>query len=252
MRFAPAALSAGLALAAGCGRPPPAVEIRLDGVPDLSQHDPALGDAARAENLCAPVAVSDSLAWLAGDTDRARQIALARRLADLMGTSPHAGTPPAGLVAGVERHLREVGTPIARLEYAGFRPVATRHRSRAVLGLDWIVAGLGPRRAVWLNVGWYRSPSPGYYRRIGGHWVVAVGYRDGRLAIHDPGPWADAGADPQTLKARELRALVFEFEGSFDYPGPLLIELRNARTPTPGVRAFIDGAVLLETAERPP
>ena len=76
MRFAPAALSAGLALAAGCGRPPPAVEIRLDGVPDLSQHDPALGDAARAENLCAPVAVSDSLAWLAGDTDRARQIAL--------------------------------------------------------------------------------------------------------------------------------------------------------------------------------
>ncbi len=166
-----------------------------------------------------------------------------------MGTSPHGGTPPAGVLRGIERYLTVSGRSAHRLRYAGWRPVAKNYRAGDALTVAWLAAGLGPRSMVLLNLGWYETPFPGVYRRTGGHWVSMVGYRQGRVAINDPGPWAD-GVDPQWLAATEVRPLYLKAEGKTFLPGPGIIRLEAARSP--GNRdTYVDGAVVLTLDEVP-
>lgn len=221
--------------------------IVLTGIPDLAQQGPDFGLPGNGHALCAPVAVSNSLSWLAGGMNRDEQLALVNRLAgpDYMGTRVETGTPLVEMVRGLEKYLEETGYPYRRLEYTGWERIPSKYRAREPLSLEWLVHGLSRRSAVWLNLGWYENAFPGYYRRRMGHWVVLVGYQDGKLIIHDPGPWAGPGVDPQVLEARTIRPLVLKTSYQTIFPAPVLIELKGARSPNEK-RAYIDGALILE------
>jgi hypothetical protein len=54
-------------------------DIILTGIPDLAQQGPDFGLPGDGRALCAPVAVSNSLSWLAGGMSRDEQIALVVR-----------------------------------------------------------------------------------------------------------------------------------------------------------------------------
>lgn len=221
-------------------------DIVLTGIPDLPQQGPDFGLPGDGSTLCAPVAVSNSLSWLLGASSQDDQVALVRRLAgeDYMATLVEIGTPFVDMVRGLERYLDEEGISYRRLEYAGWHRVPPRYRAKEPLSLAWLLRGLSGHSAVWLNLGWYDNALPGYYRRRSGHWVTLVGHRNGRLIIHDPGPWA-ADVDPQVLETRTVRPLVLRTAYRSLFPAPLLIELVGARSPNEK-RAYVDGALILE------
>lgn len=221
--------------------------IVLTGIPDLAQQGPDFGLPGDGRALCAPVAVSNSLSWLAGGMNREEQIVLVSRLAgpDYMDTRVETGTPLTGLVRGLDKYLKEEGYRYRRLEYTGWQRVPRKYRAGEPLSLEWLVHGLSRRSAVWLNLGWYENAFPGYYRRRMGHWVVLVGYQEGKLIIQDPGLWAGPGVDPQVLEARVIRPLVLKTSYRTIFPAPVLIELKGARSPNEK-RAYIDGALILE------
>lgn len=221
-------------------------DIVLTGIPDLPQQGPDFGLPGDGRALCAPVAVSNSLSWLLGVSNPEVQIDLVRRLAgpDYMDTRVELGTPFDDLVQGLERFLADEGIAYRRLEYAGWHRIHPRYRSQDPLSLAWLVQGLSDHSAVWLNLGWYDNDLPGYYRRRSGHWVVLVGHREGRLIIHDPGAWA-ADADPQVLETQTVRPVMVRTRHRSLFPGPVLIELKGARSPNEK-RAYVDGALILE------
>ncbi|MGV6826627.1 MAG: C39 family peptidase, partial [bacterium] len=220
--------------------------MELAGIPDLSQ---APLDKVFSENrttLCAPVTVANSISWIEGNTapDHITELAMKFSSREYMSTSPYSGTSPNGVLRGVDVYLNEVDIEFSRLEYAGWRRVNHRHQASEPLSIQWMVNGLKQGSAVWLNLGWYDVPVPGYYRRLSGHWVVLTGYRDGKFIIHDPGPWADPDLDPQAVVAIPRSPLVVKSEHDYLFPAPDLIELKKARSPF-GERTMIDGAIIL-------
>jgi len=221
-------------------------DIYFADIPDFPQQNPDSAFEAGGVTYCAPVAVSNSLVWLEGNTDRDYQHLLIKKLASqtYMSTSPYSGTSPSGVLHGVAQYFDEIGQQYQRLEYAGWKSVQSRYQAQLPLSKEWLIEGLGSRSAVWLNLGWYETPIPGYYHRVSGHWVVLVGYRQGRFLIHDPGPWAGSGIDPQSLVIQEAQPLLLRSEQDFLIPAPPIIELKKARSPN-GERAFIDGAIIL-------
>ena len=118
------------------------------------------------------------------------------------------------LTRGVDTYLRRQGEKNYYLKFQGWRPHDNRHAT-GLFGprITWIKNILNaPRSAVWLNVGWYcETPDQDSYRRIGGHWVTAVGYgidEKGRpnpdyLIIHDPAPRAGPPA-PEFVKLSRI------------------------------------------------
>ena len=189
---------------------------KVDSTPDLTQTDPdgKLPNGGRSH--CGPVAVSNSLAWLAEngfgnlapglDDRKEAQFEVARLLGTkkYMNTNLQTGTGVGGVVEGLARYIEDRGYEYRFLKYEGWRKHPHRFGSGvAVPELSWMREGLKGNSAVWLNVGWYRySASTEEYTRIGGHWVTLAGYgldRKGKedssiLIIHDPA--TRAGGNP--------------------------------------------------------
>jgi len=168
-------------------------------IPDLLQTHP-LGDFLKGgRNYCAPVAVANSLSWLAGKKSVDNQIHLAGRLANARYmNSAENGTTPAALLNGVDTFFKDNRQPIKKLGFQGWRSVPAKYRgvSSNKVDLNWLADGISDSSTVWLNVGWYRKTGKaGEYQRVGGHWVTLVGYElnnprgaKNRLIVHDPAP----------------------------------------------------------------
>lgn len=215
---------------------PPVYTGKLRGTPDLCQADKAARLPKDGKGFCAPVAVSNSLVWLARNgypdllpktgSRRMTQPQLAMLLGKpgYMDTSDDLGTSPTDLLTGISRFLGETGYDYEYLAYQGWRNhPAAMSGNREKPDIDWIKDGLVGDSAVWLNVGWYAyDPMTEIYERKGGHWVTLVGYgvdRKGRanpeiLIIHDPStrsgrPRPKPGNAPELQKEAQKRQLGF-------------------------------------------
>lgn len=183
-------------------------------VPDLTQTDPKGNFARGGRSYCGPVAVSNSLmALFARDLkwEDVTQYDLVNNLASLscMNTDPLKGTSVRQLLRGVDLYLERRGERDYHLKFQGWRRHDLKHRTGVTEPrLDWIKGILAQGGAVWLNVGWYVREKEGVYKRLGGHWVTAVGYGQDAagdpqpdcLVIHDPAPRAGLGPQPQFVK----------------------------------------------------
>jgi hypothetical protein len=159
-----------------------------DEIPDLLQTLNSAQFAGGGRQFCAPVAVSNSLVWLEGNTQQQYQIDLVHKLASpaYMDTNLKTGTNPFRVVQGVHKYAIERWGGYKTLEYSGWHNVPKQFRSP--LGkptLEWMTQSLHRRGAVWIQLGWYKRED-GYYRRNNGHWVTLVGYDNGKLIVHDP------------------------------------------------------------------
>ena len=194
--------------------------------PDLVQTDPELGLPGGGNSYCGPVAVSNSLMWLAGHgcpslappgkTAKEQQLELVRQLSTnrYMSTSPSMGTGATGIMRGLERYLNHRACPFRHLAYQGWRG----HPARFSTGvktpeLEFVRAAVAGRNLAWINVGWYRLGRGGRaYRRHGGHWLTVVGAgvdEAGRtdpnvLILHDPAPYAGEGFANEYVHAERI------------------------------------------------
>ena len=164
----------------------------INSIPDFTQSHLSGRQFGYGSEMCAPVAVSNSIAWMTGKTDN--QYALALQLASpaYMNTNVWKGTGTAGVLNGVDVIANELFGDYRGLEYQGWKKHPRRFASgESIPNINWIKQGVGRMSAVWLNIGWYRyiRRSNTYYR-IGGHWVTMVGYDDNLLILHDPAPRA--------------------------------------------------------------
>ncbi|MEB2310868.1 MAG: hypothetical protein OZ921_02370 [Sorangiineae bacterium] len=249
---------------------PPGLTARAVDTPDLTQTDAALGLPGNGNSYCGPVAVSNSLMWLAangypllapdGETPREQQVELVRLISSqkYMATGPRSGTGPMGLMHGLDRYVRRAGYVVTRLEYEGWRQHPyefTRHEPHP--NLEWIASGLGPRGAAFVHVGWYApSPHAEAYRRKGGHWlsVVAAGKDEAGsdapdvLVLHDPAPYQDGGPKSVFARARRIEG-GWMLDGKAAFPAKGYYELTGGMAlKEAGEVAIIDGAVVLELA----
>lgn len=164
----------------------------IDVIPDFTQSRISEPAYAYGAELCAPVAVSNSLSWMT--KTRSRQDELVKLLAssDYMNTDIRRGTRTRDLLYGVDAIAMDLFAGYKSLAYQGWK----KHPARFSTGIeipdiDWITDGIGDDSSVWLNVGWYSYDSTyGRYNRVGGHWVTLVGYDTDVLIIHDPAPRA--------------------------------------------------------------
>lgn len=164
----------------------------IDAIPDFTQSRIAEPAYAYGAELCAPVAVSNSLSWMTNT--RSRQDEMVKLLAsrDYMNTNIHRGTSTRNLLGGVHAIAMDLFGGYNSLEYQGWK----KHPARFSTGvkipdIDWITGGIARDSAVWLNVGWYRyDRRHNVYHRVGGHWVTLAGYDGDVLIIHDPAPRA--------------------------------------------------------------
>jgi hypothetical protein len=174
--------------------------------PHFWQRDSRGGFANGGRDYCCPVAVSNSLVYLAhhgfpallpeGNGDQP-QIDLINLLAssDYFGTDPANGTSPGEVLSGVQKYVEDNGYRCERLEYEGWRKVGRNNQDEIKASrpsLDWIKEGIrNPHGAVWLNIGWYTQNGDGEWKRTGGHWVTLVGCGNAddanQLLIHNPG-----------------------------------------------------------------
>lgn len=192
----------GLTLRAGPAIPP-VVEPARNTIPDLTQTDPKGNFPGGGSTYCGPVAVSNSLWAIFGSEygwwEQFTQYDLVRKLASqpFMNIEASKGCTVKQLTRGVDTYLRKRGEKGYYLKFQGWRPHDQCHATGHLQPkLKWIKEILSLQRsAVWLNVGWYcETPNKGSARRIGGHWVTAVGFGidgEGRadpdyLIIHDP------------------------------------------------------------------
>lgn len=196
-----------LVLAGGLSADPLIYLEKVETTPDLSQKDGIGYLPKNGKGYCAPVAVSNSFAWLSKNgfpelvpstgSPKMSQIRVAAFLgeSEYMKTDSKKGTGPSRVLRGVSRYVTEKGYSHT-LKYQGWR----KHPKEFDTGismpdLTWIKKELPGYSAVWLNVGWYNyDNSNATYSRIGGHWITFVGFgqdRDGNpnpkmLIIHDP------------------------------------------------------------------
>lgn len=173
--------------------------------PHFWQLDPRGGFANGGRDYCGPVAISDSLVYLAhhgfpellpaGEGDAA-QIALINLLASshYLGTDPDKGTGCGSVLKGIEKYVVANGYQCTTMEYKGLKVLGRREQEFNIADrpdLDWMKRGiLDPHGAVWLDVGWYTQTAGGQWKRTGGHWVPMVGFDatdENALLIHNPG-----------------------------------------------------------------
>jgi hypothetical protein len=164
----------------------------IDAIPDFTQSRISEPAYAYGAELCAPVAVSNSLSWMI--RSRSTQAELVKLLAsrDYMNTDIRRGTRTRDLLEGVHAIAMDLFAGYSSLEYQGWK----RHPARFSTGVEipdigWITGEMDQNTAVWLNVGWYRHDrGHNVYHRVGGHWVTLAGYDGDVLIIHDPAPRA--------------------------------------------------------------
>ena len=164
----------------------------INQIPDLTQSHISGRQYGYGSEFCAPVAVSNSLMWLADISAEQTELAKLLASARYMNTDVWKGTRTTDVLNGVHAFAMDFFGGYSCLEYQGWK----LHPARFSFGestpdFRWIIEGVGMDSAVWLNVGWYRYD--GYsdiYHRVGGHWVTLAGYEAATLIIHDPAPRA--------------------------------------------------------------
>ena len=161
-------------------------------IPDFTQTNIVGKNSGNGQQYCAPVAVSNSIAWLSNK--KTQQVKLINKLASkqYMNTSLNNGTGTAGVLRGVDKIANELFKNYSYLKYEGWR-VHPKKYSTGVKIPNIIKMKNFPTKksAAWINVGWYKyNQSKNEYRRIGGHWVTLVGSNSNQLVIHDPSPRA--------------------------------------------------------------
>jgi hypothetical protein len=176
--------------------PPPAwFTDKVADTPHFYQLDPRWQLSVAGERYCAPAAASDALLYLANhgfqrllpdptDQDLA-QIDIIRKLAsdNYMGTDlgGDMGTTPSGALIGLQRFVDESGYKCQVLQYAGWprvRPDQRALRIGSTPDLDWIKSGIAaPKGIALLEIGYYvHGDAADEWKRMGGHFVAAVGY----------------------------------------------------------------------------
>jgi len=184
--------------AAGQGTDVVAEKFRT--MPDFWQLDPRGHFADGGLMYCGPVAVSNSLAYLARHgfpgllpkgEDEHPQIDLINLLAspDYINTDPTRGSGPYNILRGVEKYVDQQGYRCATLAYEGWRKVGPYVKATRP-DLAWIRDSiLDPHGVVWLNIGWFTRLDAGHYKRSGGHFLTLVGFDPSNpltLLIHNP------------------------------------------------------------------
>jgi len=224
------------------------MEEKFKTMPDFWQLDPRGHFADGGLMYCGPVAVSNSLAYLAhhgfpsllpkGDDDSS-QIDLIRLLAsaDYINTNPTMGSGPYGILHGVEKYVDEQGYRCASLAYEGWRKVGPYLKASRP-DLNWIKDTiLNPHGVVWLNIGWFIRLDADHYKRSGGHFLTLVGFDSSNpltLLIHNPemygkGPKA-TDPDRYELRLKPMESGTCESEdgqtqnadGLYEVSGPSL------------------------------
>ncbi|MHC4743082.1 MAG: hypothetical protein ACYS8Z_14290 [Planctomycetota bacterium] len=197
---------------------------KLNSTGDLTQTARDAGLPNSGRTYCGPVAVSNSLIWLADHgfeklapalhDRRKAHIEVARSLGSdkYMNTSLKTGTGAGGILLGLARYIEDKGYEYRYLKFQGWRTHPERFSAgEGVPQLDWLKKGLKGDSAVLLNAGWYKfDPRKDEYTRIGGHWVTLVGYgvdEKGHedpniLIVHDPSP--RCGKSPHEYVRMEL------------------------------------------------
>lgn len=164
----------------------------IDAIPDFTQSRISGRAYGYGAELCAPVAVSNSLSWITNTRNTQAELVKLLASSDYMNTDIRRGTRTWDLLHGVNAIAVDLFGHYSRLEYQGWK----KHPARFSTGvdipdMDWIIDGIGKDSAIWLNVGWYSYNSDNNsYKRVGGHWVTLVGYESDLLIIHDPAPRA--------------------------------------------------------------
>jgi hypothetical protein len=242
--------------------------VRYDHIADLTQTDPELDLPGGGDSYCGPVAVSNSLMWLAsrgceqlvprGDDLKQQQMELVRLLSSYryMATSPLTGTGAGNLLEGLHRYFVHRGCAYRRLAYQGWRG----HPQRFSAGvrppsLDWLGEALGSGAAAWINVGWYRPSQNGRaYRRDGGHWltVVAAGVDEqgaadpAMLVLHDPAPYAGTDFADEYVRAEPLES-GWLVDGKAALPARGYYRLTGGmHVKREGETAILDGVIVLQ------
>lgn len=242
---------------------------KMDDTPDLMQSLPAAKLPYKGAPYCGPVAVSNSLVWLANQgyyklaPDRPVtpfvQGKLARELGSYMKTTRAEGTSVSNFLNGLANYIDTKGYKVRSLLYQGWE----EHPNAFGTGveqpdLNWIKRGVNGKSSVWLKIGWYKKSQKDHrFRRFAGHWVTLVGYgkrKDGKtdpgiLIIHDPAPRSgpETSHDYVTIERMPHGTLVCgnqakQAEKFFRLGGDLKIK-RNASC------GILDGAVVLKMGE---
>ncbi|MCG7991227.1 MAG: peptidase C39 family protein [Candidatus Thiodiazotropha lotti] len=164
----------------------------INQIPDFTQTDVAFSGSGNGQQFCAPVAVSNSIVLLSGNTQAQIDLIALLASSEYMNTSLKNGTGTTGVLRGVNRIAEELFGGYSKLEYQGWRKHPAKYSTGIVRPeITKLKNAISSRSAAWLNVGWYRyEKARDQYRRIGGHWVTLVGADNEHLVIHDPSPRA--------------------------------------------------------------
>ncbi|MEM8723417.1 MAG: hypothetical protein AAGE84_29730 [Cyanobacteria bacterium P01_G01_bin.39] len=219
-------------------------------IPDFTQTDIRSNYYGNGQQFCAPVAVSNSIMWLANL--EYGQVELIEKLAssNYMNTNLQNGTGTTGVLNGVDRIARELFGSYERLEYQGWRKHPSRFLSTSrIPQIEWVKNGISDNSAVWLNIGWYKYDSlQDEYQRVGGHWVTVVGHHQDTLVIHDPSPRAGKTFANEYVRVQRLSSGTLTGKKA-----GLPISARGFYTLNEGMHikssadyAIIDGAVVFE------
>ena len=164
----------------------------INQIPDFTQSQITGWQHRNGSQYCGPVAVSNSLYWLAGM--KGSQTSLIKQLASprYMNTDVRRGTGTTQMLNGIDAMATDLFGGYQSLEYQGWKMHPFRFSTGVkVPDFNWITQELSANTAVWLNVGWYEyDRERNLYFRVGGHWVTLVGYQDNLLILHDPAPRA--------------------------------------------------------------
>jgi hypothetical protein len=169
---------------------------KIDETPDLVQTCAAANFYKDGGLYCGPVAVSDSLVWLIKKellsypySNTEDQYSLVKMLATdkYLKTNKHEGTGVYSLTTGLQIFLNDYGVTNSTIKHSGWRACKDEYQDQQDVTLEWIESHIKGTRVEWLNIGWYRREGK-VLRRVGGHWLTVVGYRNNTCYALDPSP----------------------------------------------------------------
>lgn len=159
----------------------------IDSIPDYTQTR-ILGLASGdGQMYCAPVAVSNTLAWLTGNIKGQHKLAVKLASKKYMATSLKSGTGTVGVTNGISTYFS--ASKIKSLQYQGWRKHDAQYWGGSKIPTKGFIRSyIGEKKGAWINLGWYKKYN-GSLKRIGGHWVTLTGYDfevASKLYINDP------------------------------------------------------------------
>lgn len=251
-----------------------AARERIEQTPDLMQSAPEAKLPGAGMTYCGPVAVSNSLIYLAehgypklapAHGSKGTQGELARKLAQYMGTNTKRGTSVERLLNGVHRFVKDRGYAIDSLQYQGWEP----HPASCSTGVKYpqvqfLENSLQGDTAVWLKIGWYKySSRTGLYHLFEGHWVTLVGCESQEnsssvpakpaadedvLIIHDPAPRSGSQFSSERVRLEPITGGSFHtIDGHPAMPANGFFKLKGDLKIKPGADCgILDGVVVLK------